>query len=135
MIKEIMALLKRAFPDFHVYGEEVKQGWKEPCFFVREMETVQQSELQGRLIIQHSFEITCFLDKHVTNDVNNQQTEIGKQLVEMLLYLPGARLHGRNISYQTVDSILHFLVDYKINLRKTKSDPKMQELREEVLPK
>lgn len=135
MMKEIMALLKKAFPNFNIYGEEVKQGWKEPCFFVREIETVQQSELQGRLIRRHSFEITCFLDKHVTNDPNSQQAEIGKQLAELLLYLPDARLHGRNVSYQIVDGILHFLVDYKINLRQTKSEPKMQELRKEILPK
>lgn len=135
MIKEIMALLKKAFPNFNIYGEEVKQGWKEPCFFVREIETMQQSELQGRLIRRHSFEITCFLDKHVTNDLNSQQAEIGRRLAELLLYLPDAKLHGRNISYQIVDGILHFLVDYKINLRQTKSDPKMQQMQEEVLPK
>lgn len=135
MMKEIMELLKRDFPNFHVYGEEVKQGWKEPCFFVREIETVQQSGLQGRLFRRHSFEISCFLDKRETAACNEQQAKIGKQLAELLLYLPDARLHGRNVSYQIADGILHFLVDYKINLCQIKSDPKMQQMREEVLPK
>lgn len=113
-----------------VRGEETRQGFKPPCFFVAEINTIQQSGLQDRYYRTYSFDVQY----HAADQSNAELEAMGEQLAEELVFLAGPKLAGRNISYRVVDKVLHFLVDYRIDLKRPRTYPKMRQLHEEVKP-
>lgn len=40
--------LDKEFPNINIYGEEIKQGFEEPCFFIKILDLEQNKELNKR---------------------------------------------------------------------------------------
>lgn len=111
-----------------VRGEETRQGFKPPCFFVAEINTQQQSGLQDRYYRTYSFDVQY----HAADQSHAELEAMGEMLAEQLVFLPEPKLNGKNISYRVVDKVLHFMVDYRVVLKRLRIYPKMQQLHEEV---
>ncbi len=112
-----------------VRGEETRQGFEPPCFFVAEINTQQQSGLQDRYYRTYSFDVQY----HASDQSNAELEAMGELLAEQLVFLPEPKLTGKNISYRVVDKVLHFMVDYKVGLKRPRTYPKMRQLLEEVV--
>ena len=125
--QELIKALKAAY-QVPVRAEETRQGFRAPCFFVAEINTIQQSGLQDRYYRTYSFDVQY----HAADESNAELEAMGESLAELLVFLPEPKLAGRDISYRVVDHVLHFMVDYKIGLKRVRTYPKMQQLHEEV---
>ena len=132
IIKEIGKIIYKEFGELYdIYTEAVKQGFKEPCFFITNVTSTQDLYVGERYLITNKFCIRYFpLDgKHECHD-------IGQELYRCLEYLdPGELLIGTNMHYEIVDGVLNFLVDYNFFARKEKLNEKLESLNHNIKAK
>lgn len=125
----MITALATHFPNVEVYGEEIKQGLEEPCFFVKLFPVVQDREVGSRYKRYHSFDIHYFPQ----SETNEEMFEIAERLMEQLEYIPiGTGLcRGTKMEHEIISGVLHFKVDYDIHVRREKkTEPYMQTLKQ-----
>ena len=134
--QELIKVLKSQY-QVPVRAEETRQGFEPPCFFVAEINIAQQSGLQDRYYRTYSFDVQYHARVPEERGVAQSNAELeamGEMLADELVFLAEPKLTGRNISYRVVDKVLHFLIDYKVSLKRLREYPKMQQLDQEVKP-
>lgn len=125
----VISTLNQSFSGIKIYGEEIKQGFREPCFFVSVLSVGHDRELNRRYKRDHSFDVHYF---DVTNEALHAMAE---QLYGSLEYIQseGGTYRGKKMHHEIVDSVLHFFVDYAFHvMRVDPEEPKMQTLDQEV---
>lgn len=120
LIDGISIKLNQVFGDGkRIYSETVKQGLKEPCFFIAVLNPSQIQVVGNRYFRQHSFDVHYF---PAVQDSKNELHEVASLLFDALEYITlinGDLVHGTEMRYETVDGVLHFFVDYNMYVRKT----------------
>ncbi|NGP58154.1 hypothetical protein FLT15_07045 [Paenibacillus thiaminolyticus] len=125
----VISTLAKHFPEADIYGEEIKQGLEEPCFFLKLFPFAQDREFGRRYIRYHTFDIHYFPESKM--DANEEMFMVAEKLLEHLEYIKvGEGLcRGTKMESEIVDGILHFKVDYDIHvMREKKEEPYMQTL-------
>ena len=128
VIHAVMAALKQNYPDIKIYGDEIKQGFQEPCFFVKVFPVEHIRELGERYLRAHSFDIHYFADSA------EDQHVMAEQLYEKLEYISllNGVCRGSNLKHEIVDGVLHFFISYDFHVLKEKVEGiKMQTLSQE----
>ncbi|GIQ70761.1 hypothetical protein DUZ99_02010 [Xylanibacillus composti] len=123
----VFARLQQKFPEVARYGEEIKQGLKPPCFFVKLFPGQQDREVGRRYIRYHSFDIHYF----AMDDRNEAMHAMAEQLYDVMEYIiiNGNLTRGRSMRHEIVDRVLHFFVDYDFHvMRSAPDEPLMEEL-------
>lgn len=122
--------LAERFPDIKRYGEEIRQGFEEPCFFVKLLTAGQTQELGARYMRTHSFDIHYFPE----DNSNSEAHDIAERLYDALEVIAynGVQYRGINMNHEVVDGVLHFFVDYDFHVRRVVPDePKMGDIEQE----
>ena len=122
--------LAERFPDIKRYGEEIRQGFEEPCFFVKLLTASQTQELDIRYMRTHSFDIHYF----PRNEENADAHAMAEQLYDALeiVEFNGQKYRGTGMNHEVIDSVLHFFVDYNFHVRRvTPDEPKMGDIEQE----
>lgn len=118
-IKESIAIrLNSEFgEDFTIYTEPIKQGFKEPCFFIKLLNSKQKQILGKRYFKEHSFDVHYFPSN---NDKNSEINNMEERLNDSLEYitLEDAYIRGSKIHSEYVDEVLHFFVNYNLFILK-----------------
>lgn len=129
LIQAIITKINKYFSDYDIYGEEIKQGFEERCFFIQKLPDYRYKEIQS-YCNRSSFDIHCFLDKD-TQDLNEKYEEIGNDLYQILEYVElesGRKIRGIDMHYEIVDNVLHFYITYIYQVRTIIESDKMQTL-------
>ena len=114
--------------EFRVYKNDVKQGLKEPCFFIATLKPEQKPLLGDRAIWRNPFDIHYFPKDGGTNA---ELYDVAEHLMYGLRYITlpnGDMLRGTSISYEAVDGVLHFFVNYNMIVNIPKELPNMETL-------
>ncbi|CDX04158.1 hypothetical protein DesLBE_1962 [Desulfitobacterium sp. LBE] len=138
----VITILHQHFPGISVYGEEIRQGFDKPCFFVK-LFPVSQNQLLGRRYQRnHSFDI-CYFPVVVDegegegNRQNQDMHDVAEQLYEAMELIPvvdeGDRLmRGTKMRHEIIEGVLHFFVDYNFQVIKEATlEPLMQTMEQE----
>ena len=121
--REVIKKLDSIFSDKEIYGEEIKQGFKEPCFFVAQINTDHKQELGRRYKRTHSFDVQYF------GSSNQDMENMALRLYEDLEYLLAYKARAASMNHQVTGGVLHFFVDYTVRLIKEEElYPKMEYL-------
>ena len=115
LIDAISVKLNQVFGDgVRIYSESVKQGLKEPCFFIAVLNPTQSPIIGVRYFRAHPFDIHYFPSK----DGGNQEIQdVASKLFDTLEYitlLNGDLVRGTEMHYEKVDDVLHFFVKYNM---------------------
>lgn len=124
--KAIIEKLDKHFPDNDVYGEGIREGFEEPCFFVQILPTNQAKKIQSYKR-NELFDIQYFLDEF-DEDINEKYKEMGNLLFQILEYLDitdSKKVRGTDMNYQIIDGVLHFNVRYSYILNTATDGLKM----------
>ena len=127
--KAIIKQLDKYFPDYDIYGEEIEQGFEEPCFFVQQLPKTRKKEIQSYQD-SVSFDIQGFLDIY-EEDLNEKYNVIGDTLLEKLEYLTldeNKKIRGSQMNYEIRDRVLHFNVTYTSYRQVVQDREKMKSL-------
>ena len=113
----INQVLDVIFPNVTIYGEKVKQGFEEPCFFIKILSSGQDKELNRIYKRNISFDIHYFSD---AADINSDCLDMADSLYEALEYVPlGNSLYRTNeMKHEVVDGVLHFLLQFNYKVIK-----------------
>lgn len=127
----VIAALKQNFPNLKIYGEEIKQRFQAPCFFVKIFPVSHTREQGRRFLRAHSLDIHYF---PATEHANEEMHGVAEQLYDVMEYITVNEelCRGTNMSHEIVDGVLHFFVDYDFHVWREKPEKvKMQTLGQE----
>jgi hypothetical protein len=128
----INQVLDTEFQDINIYAEEIKQGFEEPCFFVKILNSSQNKELNRRYKKNISFDIHYFSDKE---DINSDCNDIADKLYEVLEYIRiNSKLYRAvKHNHEVIDGVLHFFLEFNYHVFKEIEAPvKMNKLKQRV---
>lgn len=117
LIAAVAGQINAAFGDgYELYCEDVKQGLKEPCFYISVLKTERKPMLGVRFFQLTPFHICFFPEKKA----NNCETRaVGEKLMNELEFITLADkslVRGTNRSFEIVDGVLHFSIQYNMEL-------------------
>lgn len=117
MVREIIDAvsirLYEAFGEgYAIHAEyEIRQGLQAPCFYIAHLTTVQVKRVGRRYHRRYSFDVHFFPE----GEDRVALAAMGERLFEVLEYIQmvnGDLLRGKAFFQETVDNVLHVMVDY-----------------------
>lgn len=120
------------FPNIRICNEEIKQGFEEPYFFIKVLNSSQNKELNGRYKKSVYFDIHYFANK---GDINNDYLTMVDKLYELLEYIPICNdiYRATNMEHKVIDGVLHFFLQFNYKIFKQVEEvPKMKTLYKEA---
>ncbi|WP_281885678.1 DUF6838 family protein [Paenibacillus sp. YYML68] len=134
VIHGITSCLGSLYPDHPIYTEQVKQGFAEPCFFVRSISSGQARGLDRRYTRMMLITVRYFPDPS-SLDMKGACERIAERLYAELEYIQweGETYRANSLRHEVVDDVLHFLLELNVRMLKLKpAVPKMNQLKKEV---
>ena len=97
---------------YEVYNEEIKQGLKEPCFFISCLNPTNRIFLGKRYFRENNFCIQYFPKSE--HKPNAECYEVAEKLNRCLELIPvlDEVLHGTDMKFEVIDGVLNFFVSY-----------------------
>lgn len=138
IIDGISLKLNRVFGDgYEIYGDtDIVQGLKEPCFFIALLNPSQTKVIGHRYFRENPFNVQYFPRN---SEDNIEMHEVASELFDALEYITlpnGDILHGTAMTYDIVDGVLHFKVNYNIYVRRNITpEQSMEGLENNITPK
>ena len=124
IVNGISIKLNSIFGDsYEIYTENVKQGLKEPCFFIKTLPTINKPLLGKRAQRTYSFVISYF-----PKDGNEEMMDVSELLLEHLEYITlenGDVIRGHSLQTEIIDDVLHFSVNYIVFVNKSENGETM----------
>lgn len=104
--------------DYEIYSENVKQGLKEPCFFILLIKPSSTPKLGSRSLREYNFDIHYFPKSK--DEQKREINEVMESLTEDLEYIQTSDglIRGTDIHAEVIDDVLHFFISYKIHVIK-----------------
>lgn len=119
MINKILDAISQAlnseFGDsYELYSENIKQDFKEPCFFIRCLNPSKQDFLGNRYLRKYLFDIQYF-PKNKKN-LNSELYSIQERLFNCMEYINMDEdlIRGMKMRGEIVDKTLHFFINYNV---------------------
>lgn len=128
----INQVLDKEFSQITIYGEEITQGFEEPCFFIKILSSAQDKELNRRYKKNISFDIHYFSDKE---DINLDCNNMADKLYEVLEYVKvNENLYrSSDMTHEVIDGVLHFMLQFNYHVfKEIEKTEKMKKLKVEV---
>lgn len=128
-IEGISQKLRQVFGDgYEIYLDEMKQGQKEPCFFIACLGGKQQQELGNLYKREQAFDLR-YLPKEKSSTAEAYSTADVLNMEMEYIMVEGNLVRGTKMRHEVIDGVLHFFVNYDLRLRKVvEPAPLMEEL-------
>lgn len=108
--KAVLAKLKAKFPTHKLYGEEIKQGFTRPCFFI-EIVPISTNNLD-ELYDQKRISVKVhYFSPNETNEENYSMSDELNKVFRLYLPVQDRNLHILSTDSTIVDSVLIFSFD------------------------
>lgn len=109
---------------YEIYAESIEQDFDEPCFFITKLTSSEKQIVGNSYDFKSSWDIQYFPSNEPVDGVlkkNEECDNVATILTAIMkqITVDSKLVRGTNISNETIDSILHFYVDYNL---KTKYD-------------
>lgn len=130
IIEAISVSLNEEFgDDYETHMEEIKQGLKEPCFFITCLNPTTELFLGKRYFRTNQFCIQYFPE---TNEKQRECNGVAERMLQCLEYITiygeDKPIMGTKMKYEVVDGVLNFFVNYDCFVRKTEQQTPMDNL-------
>lgn len=134
IISAISSTLNSTFGDrYKVHMEDIKQGLKEPCFFITCLAPKKDQLVGQRWLRKNQFCIQYFPE---TRRKIRECNEVAEKLLDCLEYItiPGEDrpIRGTKMSYEVADDMLHFFINYDLTTKKIPETINMGDLSQNV---
>ncbi len=135
ILKSISVALNTEFneKEYEIYIEQIKQDLKEPCFFIACLNPTSKLFLGKRYFRKNQFCVHYFPENN--SKVNEECHAVASRLFLCLeqLAVKNDLIRGTQMSYEIIDGVLHFFVNYDVFVYKQSNVlPTMEDMEEEV---
>lgn len=128
IIDGVIVALQAAFPEVtRVYTEEVKQGFKEPCFILRLLNPTNEQFLGNRYYRTNLLSVQYVPES--TTDAKAECYDVNDRLFRALEYITvgGDLQRGTNMNGEYFDGTLAFFVNFNMFIKiESELDPMEQ---------
>lgn len=130
IIEAISISLNEEFGDgYETHMEEIKQGLKEPCFFITCLNPTTELFLGKRYFRTNQFCIQYFPE---TNEKQRECNSVAERMWQCLEYITiygeDKPIMGTKMKYEVVNGVLNFFVNYDCFIRKIEQQTPMESL-------
>lgn len=130
IIEAISISLNEEFGDgYETHMEEIKQGLKEPCFFITCLNPTTELFLGKRYFRTNQFCIQYFPE---TNEKQRECNGVAERMLQCLEYITiygeDKPIMGTKMKYEVIDGVLNFFVNYDCFVRKIEQQTPMESL-------
>jgi hypothetical protein len=130
IIEAISISLNEEFGDgYETRMEEIKQGLKEPCFFITCLNPTTELFLGKRYFRTNQFCIQYFPE---TNEKQRECNGVAERMWQCLEYITiygeDKPIMGTKMKYEVVNGVLNFFVNYDCFIRKIEQQTPMESL-------
>lgn len=130
IIEAISISLNEEFGDgYETHMEEIKQGLKEPCFFITCLNPTTELFLGKRYFRTNQFCIQYFPE---TNEEQRECNGVAERMWQCLEYITiygeDKPIMGTKMKYEVVNGVLNFFVNYDCFIRKIEQQTPMESL-------
>ena len=103
--------------DYTIYTENVEQYLNPPCFCIELLQSSLRQIVSNHYRLENLFDIHFFTN---VNEPKNEFSRIADILYDALEYISvdNDLVRGLNMHYEIVDDVLHFLLNYNMNVQK-----------------
>ena len=126
IIDGISIKINELFGDnYYIYSENVKQGFKEPCFFISLLKPSSTPKLGNRSLREYNFVIQYFPSS--SNSKNAEMYDVSEKLISGLEYISfeNKLLRGSKIKAEIVDDVLNFFIKYSLFVVQKEDDEEL----------
>ncbi len=120
--------------NINIYDETVKQGFKEPCFFIKFIVNTHKKLKTNRYIRYNTLELLYFSNKkNFYEDYDAMSEKLNSSLE--LIYIENEEIYIRasgEITSEVKDNVLHVTVDYNYHLITKEEISKLKSLEQGV---
>lgn len=119
IIKAIAKALNDSFgSECKVYTEDIPQGFEEPCFSIIPVMSDLYPKLPNRYLNRNKFDIRYFPKEELRK--RHEMLSVGEFLFLSLEYINvlDNLCRGTKMSYEIIDGVLHFFVNYDMFVTK-----------------
>lgn len=120
--------------NINIYDETVKQGFKEPCFFIKFIVNTHKKLKTNRYIRYNTLELLYFSDKkNFYEDYDAMSEKLNSSLE--LIYIENEKIYIRasgEITSEVKDNVLHVTVNYNYHLITKEKISKLNSLEQGV---
>lgn len=117
IVEAIAIKLDADFAGITIYTEEIKQGFNEPCFFIKMLPTSTEQVVGPRHFLKHQFDVHYFPSESGGNSEIFETIEKLKDSLEIIT--AGSDLiRGTDIHFESIDGVLHSMVNYDFHVMK-----------------
>lgn len=111
--------------DTVIYTEGIEQDFQEPCFYIKLLRVSQKQILNNRYYLEHTFDVHYFPG---AADKNAEMYDMASKLAGLEYITSGGSLkRGTRMSYEIVDGVLHYFVQYNYYAYLTKEEVEKME--------
>lgn len=102
---------------YSIYTENVEQYLNPPCFYVELLQSNLTQIVLNRYRLENLFDIHFFTN---ANEPKNDFMRVADILYDTLEYITVESnfVRGLNMRYQIVDNVLHFFINFNMNVQK-----------------
>lgn len=130
IIEAISISINEEFGDgYETHMEEIKQGLKEPCFFITCLNPTTELFLGKRYFRTNQFCIQYFPE---TNEKQRECNGVAERMWQCLEYITiygeDKPIMGTKMKYEVVNGVLNFFVNYDCFIRKIEQQTPMESL-------
>ena len=132
MINKILDAISNALneefgEDIEIYSEDIKQDFKEPCFFIICLNPSEQDFLGDRYFRKYLFDIQYFPKSK--KNLNSELYSVQERLFNCMEYINMENdvIRGTKKRGEIQDKKLHFFVNYDVFVIKKKPDDEFME--------
>jgi hypothetical protein len=136
IVDGISEKLNSAFGDeYKIYTESVKQGLKEPCFFIQLVNPVNRRELGRRFFRENLFCIQYFPKSRDAPKSECYQMQDDLFIALEYITVDGDLQRGIRMRGEFVDGVLTFFINYNLYVMMTEETTPMEFLEKTITTK
>ena len=121
VIDGIRSVIKNEFSSMEIYINEIQQGFKEPCFFVKMLKLDEKQIIGERYFRRYFFDIRYHPDKHKKSQNIWGVADKLQDLLEMITTPEGHLMRGTDRNAAVEDDVLHYFISYNMFVIKPKN--------------
>lgn len=134
IIEAVSVALNEEFGDkYEIHMEEIRQGLKEPCFFISCINPTNRLFLGNRYSRTNQFCIQYFPE---SGEKQRECNDVAERMWKCLEYITvcGAErpIRGTKMSCEVIDEVLNFFVNYDYFVRRVEERERMEQLKEDT---
>lgn len=128
----IQQALDSIYPNIDVYSEEIKQGFDEPCFFIKSVNSNQDNQMWNSKKREILFDIHYFSDKE--EDINKDCLDMADSLYKILelIDIEGKKFRANKMNHRIEDNVLHFQLKFSYKILRIIQSAKMKKVEVKV---